>query len=122
MKHEQLASQLLENILKRRINQVYREQLKHEPREIKVYYFENTIIVIIDGIVTKTEKILNQNSQQFLSSQVRNFLNHLVESHLKNVIEEVMKVTVVDLLFKAKVDTDRLGTIAIFEIQPSSFV
>lgn len=121
MKQEQLSTKFLENVLKRRIKEIYQEQIQHEPRNIEVYCFKKTIIVIIDGIVTKTEKFLNQHSQQFLAKQVRSVLNHLIESQLKNLIEEVMKVTVIDLLCKTKIDTDRMGAIAIFEFHPNFF-
>lgn len=122
MKHEQLTAKFFKNVLKRRIKEIYREQLKHELRDIEVYYCEKTVIVIIDGIVTKTEKFLNEHSQQFLAQQVRTALDHLIKSQLKNLIEEVMKVTVIDLLCKAKIDTDRMGVIVLFEIHPNFWV
>ncbi|ACK71553.1 conserved hypothetical protein [Gloeothece citriformis PCC 7424] len=122
MKPNRVSSQFLEVVLKRRIKALYQEQLNHEPKDIKIYYFDQTIIVIIDGIVTQTEKFLNQHSQKFLAQQVSSVLSHLMESQLKSLIEEVMKVTVIDLLCKAKFETDRMGAIAIFEVHPNFYV
>ncbi|WP_013320313.1 DUF2294 domain-containing protein [Gloeothece verrucosa] len=122
MKTKKLNRVFLEEVLKQRIEQIYSQQLKQEPKEIKVYFSEQNIIVIIEGIVTKTEIFLQENSQHFLAKQVRSVLNRFIKSELKILIEEAMKVTVVDLLFKAKVDTDRLGAIVIFDIESNSVV
>lgn len=119
MTQEKLTTKLLENILQQRIKELYHEQLKHEPKDVSVYYFEQTVVVIVDGIMTKTEIFLGEHSQNRLAQQVSYALNEVIEYKLKQIIEEVMKVTVIDLLYKAKSETDRMGAIAMFAVYPN---
>lgn len=122
MKPDRVSLEFLENVLKRRIKALYQEQLKQEPRNIEVHYSEQSIVVIIDGIVTKTEKFLNNHSEELLSQQVRSTIDHVIQSQLQSLIEEVMKVRVVDLLYNTKVETDRMGVIVIFEVHSNFFL
>lgn len=112
-----IISQKLQDVLTERIQALYEQQLGQQLNEISYQAFDNTLVIVIEGAVTKPEKILNEGDCQVLARQVRTVLDRVIQSHLKGLIEEVMQARVVDFLSDTKMETDRTGAIAIFEFQ-----
>lgn len=113
-----LTSIELERNLSNRIRNLYGWELGRQLDEISYQWFDNQLVIIIEGTVTPPEQLLNNNSHQQLAKKVRAVFDDLIQPQIKSLIEDVLDVTVVDFLSSTTIDTGRTGAIAIFELQP----
>ena len=120
MKQFFINSKKLESILSERIQSLYKKQLQHEINGITYHFFENTLIITIEGTLTQPEKLLNENQHQQLAKQVRKVIDKLIQPKIITSIEEVMDVKVVDFLCDTTIDTSRTGAIAILGFKPKN--
>lgn len=111
----------LERILSEQIINLYNSKLEHQLSEISYKWFDDNLIIIMEGTVTQPEKLLNDSSQKKLAQKVRAVFDKIIQPQIKILIEEVFNVTVVDFLTDTTIDTGRTGAIAIFELQPKNF-
>lgn len=102
-----------------RIQALYRDQLGHRPSKVQCQLFEEKLMIIIDGSITRPEQVLTQEGQEALAEQVRSQLNGAIQAQLKTLIEEVLNVSVLDLLSDATLETGRTGIIAVLADSPS---
>lgn len=102
-----------------RIQALYRDQLGHRPSKVECQLFDEKLMVIIDGSITRPEQVLTQEGQETLAEQVRSQLNEALQAQLKTIIQEVLGVSVLDLLSDATLETGRTGIIAVLASSPS---
>ena len=118
MKQFFVKSKKLESILSERIQNLYQKQLQHEIKDITYHFFENTLIIMMEGTLTPPEQLLNENQHQQLAKQVREVIDRLIQPQIRISIEQVMDVKVVDFLCDTTIDTSRTGAIAILGFKP----
>ncbi len=115
-----IKSKKLETILSERIQNLYQKQLQHQIEEITYHFFDNTLIIMMEGTLTQAEQLLNENQHQQLAKQVREVIDKLIQPKIITSIEEVMDVKVVDFLCDTTIDTSRTGAIAILGFKPKN--
>lgn len=115
-----IKSKKLETILSERIQNLYQKQLQHKIEEITYHFFDNTLIIMMEGTLTQAEQLLNENQHQQLAKQVRKVIDKLIQPKIITSIEEVMDVKVVDFLCDTTIDTSRTGAIAILGFKPKN--
>ena len=116
-----IKSKKLETILSERIQNLYQKQLQHKIEEITYHFFDNTLIIMMEGTLTQAEQLLNENQHQQLAKQVRKVIDKLIQPKIITSIEEVMDVKVVDFLCDTTIDTSRTGAIAILGFKPKNY-
>ncbi|MDY6783382.1 MAG: DUF2294 domain-containing protein [Cyanobacteriota bacterium] len=118
MTKSRILSQRLKDLLSDRIHDLYQNQLEHELREITYQAFDNTLVILIEGTLTKPEKVLQEDDRQELTRKVRGALDRHLQPQIKALLEEITGLTVVDFLYDSTIDTERTGAIAVFELSP----
>jgi uncharacterized protein YbcI len=109
-----LTPEQLEPLLSKQIEDLYFNVLQHQLSEIAYKWFDDKLVVIIEGTVTQAEKLLYQSDRKHLARQVRSVINKIILPQIKSAIEEVTNATVGDFLGDTTIDTGRTGAIAIF--------
>ncbi|MEB3279195.1 MAG: DUF2294 domain-containing protein [Lyngbya sp.] len=104
-----------EQLICERIQKVYVQQLDQELNRISCRIFEGVMVLILEGVITPPEKLLNQNHHFRLVNRVRSVLDRIIQPKIKDLIEQTLSVTVIDFLCDTTIDTSRTGAIVIFE-------
>lgn len=110
-------SGFVKNLLSRRIWDLYENRLQHQLSGITCHSFEKTLIIVLEGTVTKPEKLLNGINQRRMAQQIRSVIDNATKHQIRLLIEEVMEVKVIDFLSDTTIETARTMAIAIFEGQ-----
>lgn len=118
MTKPRIISQHLKELLSDRIHDLYQNQLEHELSEITYQAFDNTLVILMEGTLTKPEKLLKERDRQELARKVRSALDRHIQPQIKALVEEITDSTVVDFLYDSTIDTERTGAIAVFELAP----
>ena len=118
MTKPRIISQRLKDLLTHRIQALYENQLEHEPSEITYQAFDHTLVILIEGTLTKPERVLKEVDRQELVRKVRSILDQHLQPQLKALIEDITESTVVDFLYDSTIDTERTVAIAIFKLSP----
>ncbi|MDJ0692539.1 MAG: DUF2294 domain-containing protein [Xenococcaceae cyanobacterium MO_188.B32] len=118
MNQKAIRIKTIEPLLSQKIKDIYQERLEHQLNDIYYKLFDSTLIIILEGTITSTEKLLKDNDRLYLVTQVREAIERAIQPQIKNIIEEVMDVKVVDFLSDTTIDNDLTGAIAIFEFKP----
>ena len=108
----------LERTLSQRIQALYRNQLEHQPSKVTCQIFDEKIAIVLEDSITQPEQLLVNSGEQELAEKVRSELNEALEPQLKALIEEIVGVAVLDLLTNSRLETGRIGTIAILAEPP----
>jgi len=122
MEEGNLTQKKLENLLSNQIKSLYQKELKHELKKINYELFNDKLIIIMEGTLTRPELVLNETNRKELVKKVRKFFDKILQAQIKNCVEEVLEVTVTDFLCKTNIETARTGAIAIFELQSATSV
>jgi uncharacterized protein YbcI len=118
MNTKALKVKQIENLLSQKIQNVYRNQLEHQLDNISCKLFDRTLVIVLEGTVTSSERLL-KNSDRQLAEQVREAIDNVIQPQIKEIIEEVLKVKVIDFLSDTTIDNNLTGAIAMFEFQPN---
>ncbi|WP_413164491.1 DUF2294 domain-containing protein [Capilliphycus salinus ALCB114379] len=105
-----------EQVICERIRKIYVQQLDHQLSRISCRIFDQVLVLILEGVITPPEQLLNQNNHLQLVSQVRAALDGIIQPKIQNLIEQTLNVTVTDFLCDTAIETSRTGAIVIFEI------
>lgn len=119
-----LKYQQLDKIISERIKELYSRELGHQLEQITYQVFDQTLVILLEGVVTQPEQILNQQDQKELLLKVRSVLDQVIQPQIQQLIEEVLEGKVTDLLYDTTLNTGRTGIIAMIEFypeQPSTF-
>lgn len=108
----------LQRTLSQRLQTLYREQLGHQPEQITCQIFDEKIVIVLDGSISKPEQLLAENGQNDLVKQVREDLEIALRPKVQALIEDVVGVPVLDLLSDSTLETGRQGIIAILKAPP----
>ncbi len=112
-----LKYQQLDKIISERIKELYSRELGHQLEQITYQVFDQTLVILLEGVVTQPEQILNQQDQKELLLKVRSVLDQVIQPQIQQLIEEVMEGKVTDLLYDTTLKTGRTGMIAMIEFQ-----
>lgn len=115
MKQTNLAN--AEEVIGQQIKQIYIQQLEQELSRISCRIFDQVLILVLEGVITPPENLLNQNNNLRLVSQVRSVFDQMIQDQIKVLIEQTLNVTVIDFLFDTGIENSRTGAIVIFEFQ-----
>jgi uncharacterized protein YbcI len=115
MKQTNLAN--AEELIGEQIKQIYIQQLEQELSRISCRIFDQVLILVLEGVITPPENLLNQNNNLRLVSQVRSVFDQMIQDQIKVLIEQTLNVTVIDFLFDTGIESGRTGAIVIFEFQ-----
>lgn len=118
MAKHHLRSQRLKCLLIDRIQELYQTQLEHQLSTISCQVFDNVLVIIMEGSLTKPEQLLKQCDRQELVAQIRTILNRLIQPQIRAAIEDITQSTIIDFFYDTTIDTERTGAIAIFELAP----
>ncbi|HHP7232293.1 MAG TPA: DUF2294 domain-containing protein [Xenococcaceae cyanobacterium] len=110
--------QKIESLLSQKIKDVYHAQLERQLDNISYKLFDHTLIIILEGTITSSEKLLKNHNCLLLAEQVRKTIDSVIQPQIKDIIEEVLDVKVIDFLSDTTIDNDLTGAIAIFEFKP----
>ncbi len=108
----------IENLLSQKIQNIYKDQLKHQLDDISLKMFDRTLVVIMEGTITSPEKLLTKNDRLDLAKNVRETIDLFIKPQIKNIIEEVLEVRVIDFLSDTTIENNCTGAIAILEFKP----
>lgn len=108
----------LERSLSRRVKDLYRERLGHQPGRVTCRFFDQQINILVENSITQPEQVLTDFGNQKLAEQVRSNINQEMKLYLKMVIEEVIQVPVIDVLIDSEIATGRTSTIAVVATTP----
>ena len=108
----------LERSLSQQIQALYRQELGHQPGKVTCQLFNSKVAIIVENSITPAEKRLTEVGQEDLAEEVRAGLKDATQPKLKVLIEEILGVEVIDILSEAKIETGRLGIIAVLTQSP----
>ncbi|MEB3279194.1 MAG: DUF2294 domain-containing protein [Lyngbya sp.] len=108
----------LERCLSQRIQALYRQELGHQPSKVICQLFNCKLAIIIENSITPAEKRLAEVGQEELAEEVRAGLKDATQPKLKALLEEILGVEVLDILSEAKLETERMGIIAVLTQAP----
>ncbi|MFZ1030101.1 MAG: DUF2294 domain-containing protein [Limnoraphis robusta] len=108
----------LERNLSQRIQAFYRQELGHQPTKVTCQLFDCKIAIIVENSITPAEQLLSDAGQDELAEEVRAGLKDATQPKLKALIEEILAVDVIDILSEAKLETGRMGIIAVLTQSP----
>ncbi|WP_413164489.1 DUF2294 domain-containing protein [Capilliphycus salinus ALCB114379] len=108
----------LERSLSQRIQALYRQELGHQPSKVTCQLFNSKLAVIIENSITPAEQRLAEVGQEELAEEVRAGLKDATQPKLKALLEEILGVEVIDILSEAKLETGRMGVIAVLTQSP----
>lgn len=108
----------IKSLLSQRIEAIYQQQLEQKIDNISYKLFDNTLVIILEGIITSPEKLLKDNDYLYLAKNVRKAVDDIINPQIQGIIEEVLDVKVIDFLSDTTIDNNLTGAIAIFEFQP----
>jgi uncharacterized protein YbcI len=120
MEEGNLTQKKLENLLSNQIKSLYQKELKHELKKINYELFNDKLIIIMEGTLTRPELVLNETNRKELAKKVRNLFDKILQPQIKNSVEQVLNVTVTDFLSDTNIETSRTGAIAIFELEDAT--
>lgn len=121
MRRNEIKINKIKSLLSQRIKDIYRQQLEHKIDTISYKLFDNTLVIILEGIITSPERLLQENDHLHLARQVRKAVDHVIHPQIKDLIEEVLDVKVVDFLSDTTINSNLTGAIAIFEFKPKDY-
>jgi uncharacterized protein YbcI len=119
MNTKALKVKQIENLLSQKIQDIYKNQLEHQLDNISYKLFDRTLVIVLEGTVTSSEKLLKNNDRIYLAEQVREAIDSVIQPQIKEIIEEVLDVKVVDFLSDTTIDNNLTGAIAMFEFKPN---
>ncbi len=108
----------LERHLSQRIQAFYRQELGHQPTKVTCQLFDTKLAIIIENSITLAEQRLAEVGQEELAEEVRAGLKDATQPKLKALIQAVLAVDVIDILSEAKLETGRMGIIAVLTQSP----
>lgn len=118
MRRKGIKFNQIKSLLSQRIEDIYQQQLDHKIDTISYKLFDNTLVIILEGIITSPEKLLQDNDYLCLAKQVRKAVDHVIHPQIQSIIEEVLDVKVIDFLSDTTINNNLTGAIAIFEFKP----
>lgn len=118
MRRNGLKINEIKSRLSQRIEDIYQQQLDHKIDTISYKLFDNTLVIILEGIITSPEKLLKNNDYLYLAKQVRKAVDDVLHPQIQGIIEEVLDVKVIDFLSDTTIKSNLTGAIAIFEFKP----
>ena len=80
----------IKSLLSQRIEDIYQQQLDHKINTISYKLFDNTLVIILEGIITSPEKLLKDNDYLYLAKQVRKAVDDVLHPQIQGIIEEVL--------------------------------
>ena len=118
MKKREVRLKKAESLLSKKIKDIYQNQLEHKLNRVSYRLFDHTLIVILEGTVTSSEKLLKNNARLGLAEEVRQSIDSVIHPQIRNIIEEILNVKVIDFLSSTVIERDLTGAIAILELKP----
>lgn len=115
MKKNNLA--FSEKLICEQIERIYFQQLEQQLRRINCRIFDRVLVLLLEGVITPPENLLNQNNYPGLANQVRSVFDQIIRFQIQDLIEQTLNVTVIDFLCDTAIETGRTGAIVIFEFQ-----
>ena len=110
-----ITSKQLQLRLAEKIQVLYEQQLNHQLSQVTCKIFNNTIVLVMEGVTTRPEQVLTEFDRKELAQEMRTVLDRTILPKIQKIIEEMMPVNVVDFLCDTTLETGRAGIIAIFE-------
>ncbi|MCL1465497.1 DUF2294 domain-containing protein [Argonema galeatum] len=114
-----LTRQQLEQVFSQRIQDLYRNQVGHQPDKVTCQLFDNKLAIVLENAISRPVQLLAKNDRSNLAQQVRSNVDAAIKPQLVEVIEEVIGVSVVDLLIDTTIETGRTGIIAVLDVSPT---
>ena len=114
-----LTRQQLEQVFSQRIQDLYRNQVGHQPIKVTCQLFDNKLAIVLENSISRPVQLLAENDRSNLAQQVRSNVDAAIKPQLSQVIEEVVGVSVVDLLIDTTIETGRSGIIAVLAFAPT---
>ena len=110
----------LERDLSQKIQKLYREELKHSPQKVTSKFFDNKLVILVEGASTAVEQILinEHNDKNQMVENLNLAINNIIKPKFKTTIEAVLAVEVEDILFDSTIETKRTGAIVILSQVP----
>jgi uncharacterized protein YbcI len=108
----------IEDLLSQKIKNIYKSQLEHQLDDISYKLFDRTLVIVLEGTVTSSERLL-KTSDRILAERVREAIDSVIQPQIKEIIEEVLNVRVIDFLSDTTIDNNLTGAIAMFEFKPN---
>lgn len=118
MKNKAIKSQKIESVLIPKIKDIYHQELEQKLDNISYKLFDRILVILIEGIITSPEKLLQKKQRGDLAKQVRTTVDGVIHPQIKKIIEEVLEVKVIDFLTDTTMNNNLTGAIAIFEFTP----
>ena len=115
MKKRIINFRKIESILSAKICDIYQDQLNRKPKRVYYRLFDSTLVIILEGTVSSSEKLLNDRERLWLAKQVRNEIDNVVQPQIQDIIEEVLEVEMIDFLSDTIIERDLTGAIAILD-------
>ena len=117
MKRRTVKLEKVETLLSKKISDIYHNQLEHKLDSISYKLFDRTLIIMLEGTITSSEKLLKNNDLLYLAEEVRKSIDSIIHPQIRDTIEEILNVKVVDFLSDTTIEQNMTGAIAIFELK-----
>ena len=114
MEEKGADSNKLESLLAQQIKDIYRQSLGQSLNNIHFQQFNLGLLIVLEGVTTTIEKLLDRNSYSSLSSQIRAEIDKLILPQIRDAIEQGVNKKIVDFLSDTTIDSDVTGIIIIF--------
>jgi uncharacterized protein YbcI len=107
-------SQHLEQALAEKTATSYQMLIGHQPRLVSCHRLAHgQLTIVLEGAVTKMEKLLLEHGSHDLARSVRLRLNTILRPRFAAEVEAIFSQKVADVLCSTKFETDRMSVIVI---------
>ncbi|MEL7037339.1 MAG: Na-translocating system protein MpsC family protein [Cyanobacteria bacterium J06592_8] len=86
-----LQSKQLQTLLTQKIHALYEQQLNHQLSEVICKTFDNTIVIVMQGVSTRPEQLLTEFDHQELAEEMRQVLDHIIQPQIRQIKVKYIK-------------------------------
>lgn len=108
----------IERNLTQKIQAFYLEQLGKRPERVTCQFFDEKLAIVIEKVVTPSEKLLIENGSQDFAQKLRIQLDTYIKPQLIELIEEIVGTGIITLLVNSDLKIDVSGIIAVLKNPP----
>lgn len=109
----------VERNLTQRLQAFYLEELGRRPEKIICQFFDEKLAIVVEKILTPSEKLLLENERYDFAEELRKQLDIYIKPRLQSLLEEIIGTGVILLLIDTNLDAQITGIIAILKSSPS---
>ena len=103
----------IESHLAEKIQLLYHQTLGQQPEKIVCSLSDQTLCILMENAVTKTEELLNTSGEEEIAKKVSSSLDGILKPQLKQLVEGVIDRKVSEVVTSTQIETGQRKAIVI---------